>query len=204
MRYNQIYKNNNVWGNKPNELLQRIYEQLGADSEFLDLGCGQGRDALFMLQKGFKVTAVDSSQEGIKKIKEFVRASNLPLPNISLFYEDIQTFNVAKGKYTIINAFNSLQFLSKKEALKLIDKIKKNIKNKGYIIISSFTVDDPLYKKTVSNSRCFFEPRELKKIFSKFSILFYDEKEMLDKGHSGSPAPHKHSVVKIIAQKNKK
>lgn len=139
----------------PNELLQKICKQFNADAEFLDLGCGQGRDALFMLQKGFKVTAVDNSQEGIEKIKEVIKTNNLPLSHINLFCEDIKTFNIEKEKYVIINAFNSLQFLPKQDALKLIDKIKKNIKNKGYIIISSFTEDDPLYKKDVYSNRCF-------------------------------------------------
>lgn len=52
MNYNKIYKNNsNVWGSKPNELLQKIYSQVDAGSEFLDLGCGQGRDSLFMFKE---------------------------------------------------------------------------------------------------------------------------------------------------------
>ena len=201
MKYNQIYQNNNVGGDKPNELLQKIYEQLDVDLEFLDLGCGQGRDALFMLQKGSKVTAVDSSPEGIKKIKEVIQTNNLPLHNINLFCDDIKAFNIIKDKYTIINAFNSLQFLPKQDALKLIAKIKKNIKNKGYIIISSFTVDDPLYKKDVNNDRCFFESHELEKIFSDFNIIFYKEETKKASGHLHSLEPHMHGVVKMIAQK---
>ncbi|MDD5043114.1 MAG: methyltransferase domain-containing protein [Patescibacteria group bacterium] len=203
MEYNQIYKNNNVWGRKPNELLKKIYNQLDTGSKFLDLGCGQGRDVLFMLREGFKVTAVDNSREGIKKIKESIRANNLPTDQINLFCDDIKNFNIQKNKYNIINAFNSLQFLPKKEALKIIERIKKNIKNKGYIIISGFTVDDPLYKKKTADKSCFFEPQELKNIFSDFNIIFYEEKSTTDEGHPGNPEPHTHDVVKIIARKIK-
>ena len=201
MKYDQIYKNNNVWGSKPNELLRKIFERLDADSEFLDLGCGQGRDSLFMLQKGFRVTAVDSSQEGIGKIRECARLNNLPSSGISLFCEDIATFNIIKDKYAVINVFNSLQFLLKKEAVKLIGRIKEAKKDKGYIIISGFTIDDPLYKKTSNSNRCFFELQELKKIFSDFNIIFYEEKIIEDKGHSGSPKLHAHGMVEMIAQK---
>lgn len=204
MKYNQIYKNNNVWGNQPNELLQKIYSQLNTGANFLDLGCGQGRDSLFMLQKGFKVDAIDNSQEGINKIKEFIQANNLPIDNINLFCNDIKNFNITKNKYDITNAFNSLQFLSKKEALKIIEDIKCNIKNNGYVIISGFTVNDPLYKKMNNDGRCFFESQELRKIFSDFNIIEYKEDIIEDKGHPGSPEPHQHGVVKIIAQKNKK
>ena len=51
MRYNQIYKNNNVWGSQPNELLQKIYNQLKASSYFLDLGCGLGRHSILFAKE---------------------------------------------------------------------------------------------------------------------------------------------------------
>ena len=199
MKYNKIYKNNsNVWGDDPNKLLQRIYSQVDAGSEFLDLGCGQGRDTLFMLKNGFKVTAVDNSREGIKKIKESVKVEKLSISDINLLCKNIKIFKIEKNKYTIINAFNSLQFLFKKDALKLIKEIKKAIKKEGYIIISGFTA-----KTAAIDSRCFFKPQELKKIFSDFNIISYEEKMILDKGHPGKPKPHKHNVVKMIAQKIK-
>jgi cyclopropane fatty-acyl-phospholipid synthase-like methyltransferase len=147
MKYDKIYKNNNVWGRKPNELLQKINGQIDVGSEFLDLGCGQGRDSLFMLKKGFKVTAIDNSREGIKKIKESIRANNLSISDINLLCKDIKAFKIKKNKYTIINAFNSLQFILKKDVLKLIEKIKKSVKSRGYIIVSGFTVHDPFYNK---------------------------------------------------------
>ncbi len=203
MKYNQIYKNKNVWGTQPNELLQKIYEHLKVGSYFLDLGCGQGRDSLFMLKNGFKIDTVDNSQEGINKIKEFAQSNNLSLVNINLFCSDIRNFNILKNKYDIINAFNSLQFLPKKETLKIIENIKNNIKGEGYVIISAFTTDDPLYKKMNTEKRCFFEPQELKNIFFDFHIIEYKEKIIEDKGHPGSPEPHQHGVVKIIAQKIK-
>ncbi len=201
MKYNQIYKNNNVWGNQPNVLLQKIYSRLKPATNFLDLGCGQGRDSLFMLQKGFNIDAVDNSQEGINKIKEIIHSNNLSIANINLFCNDIINFNILKNKYAIINAFNSLQFLPKEKSLKIIANIKNNIKNKGYIIISGFTTNDPLFKKTNNDKRCFFTPKELKILFSDFEIIEYREKNIKDDGHPGSPEPHQHGIVQLIAQK---
>lgn len=94
-----------------------------------------------------------------------------------------------------------MQFLLKKDALRLIEKIKKAIKSQGHIIISGFTVNDPFNKTTTINGRCFFEPQELKRIFSDFNIILYDEKEIIDKGHPGNLEPHKHGIVEMIAQK---
>ncbi len=204
MKYNQIYKNNNTWGKHPNELLQKICNLFNIGANFLDLGCGQGRDSLFMLQKGFKVDAVDNSQKAIEQIKKSIQADSLPIANINLFCSDISSFDITKNKYDIINAYNSLQFLPKKEALKMIESIKSNIKDNGYVIISGFTTSDPFYKKINNDKRCFLGPQELRKIFSDFNVIEYKEEIIKDKGHPGSPEPHTHGIVKMIAQKTKK
>lgn len=193
--------NKSIEGIEPNELIQKIYHQFKANSYFLDLGCGKGRDSLFMLQNGYKVDAIDRSQENISKIEELIKINKLPSNNINLYCGDIRNFSISKNKYDIINAFNSLQFLPKRDALKIINDIKNNIKNEGYVIISSFTTSDPLYKKMSNNERCFFEPQELKNLFSDFNIIEYREQLIEDKGHPGSPLPHIHGMVRLIAQK---
>lgn len=203
MNYNIYKKDNNSCENKPNNLLQKIYNKIDASGNFLDLGCGQGRDSLFILGKGFNVTMVDKSEEEIKRIKEYIQKNNLPKNKINLHCQDIGNYNIKDNKFDIINAFNSLQFLPKKESLRLIDKIKKSLKNKGYVIISSFTVNDPLYEKTTNDSRCFFESQELRKLFSDFNIIFYKEEVIEENGHPGYPEPHHHHLVRLIAQKIK-
>jgi tellurite methyltransferase len=200
MRYDHIYKHKNVWGEKPNPLLQKIFPQLEPGSEFLDLGCGQGRDSLFMLKNGFKVTAVDNSREGIKKIREAMAEKKLSAAKIDLFCQDMATFKIEKNKYAVINAYNSLHFLAKKDALRIIAEIKKLLKNKGHVVISCFFTKKPLAKK-VYDKHCFVGAGELRKIFSDFEIIFYEEKTIEDKGHPGSPELHWHNVVKMIARK---
>ncbi|MDD4902397.1 MAG: NUDIX domain-containing protein [Patescibacteria group bacterium] len=200
IKYDQIYRHHNVWGEKPNPLLQKILEKLEPGSEFLDLGCGQGRDALFMLQKGFKVTAIDNSEEGIKKMREAIAAKKLSLSRIRLFCQNIATFKIEPNKYSTINAYNSLHFLAKPDALRSLVQIKQAVKNGGYAIISCFFIKKPLAKK-IDNKHCFIAAGELMKIFSDFEIILYEEKTTDNKGHAGCPEPHRHNVVKMIAQK---
>lgn len=201
MSYDQLYKDNIVWGNQPNELLTQVFAMISDDVQFLDLGCGQGRDVLFMLANGFKVTGVDKSQEGIRQIKDLAKTKGMPIANLNLICEDIADFNIEENKFDIINAYNSLQFLPKDYALLVLESIKSNLKKSGYIIISAFTIDDPSYKKVGNTNHCFFGQGELREIFSDFNIIMYEEKILNDSGHPGSPNPHIHGVVKIIAQK---
>ena len=44
------------------EQLQSFMELLPENGEVLDLGCGSGRDTLFLEEEGFSVTAMDGSK----------------------------------------------------------------------------------------------------------------------------------------------
>jgi tellurite methyltransferase len=201
MSYNQLYKDNIVWGHQPNELLTQVFGIISDGVQFLDLGCGQGRDVLFMLANGFQVIGVDKSQVGLRQILDVVKARGMSIASLNLICEDIANFNIEENKFDIISAYNSLQFLQKDYALLVLESIKSNLKKNGYIIISAFTIDDPSYKIVGGHGRCFFGHGELKNIFSDLNIIMYEEKILNDSGHPGSPNPHIHGVVKMIAQK---
>ncbi|MGL5206720.1 MAG: class I SAM-dependent methyltransferase, partial [Acidaminococcaceae bacterium] len=51
---------------------QKFLALLPKGAHILDLGCGSGRDSLYFLQKGFKVTAVDGSAELAKFAGELI------------------------------------------------------------------------------------------------------------------------------------
>lgn len=199
MSFNQVYKkNNNAWGESQNKLLDIIMPNLRLGSTFLDLGCGQGKDSLFMAKNNFKVTAIDSSEVAINQLNKVAESEGLK--NLETITTDIRDFQIEKNKYNIIYGSNVLQFLKKDEAEKIIETIKENVAQSGFIILTSFTTDDPSYDKTKEN-RAFFEPKEMLNFFKDFKIIHYFENIVIDQGHASVPGPHRHGVVRIIAQK---
>jgi cyclopropane fatty-acyl-phospholipid synthase-like methyltransferase len=48
----------------------------------LDVGCGQGRDALFIAIKGHRVVGMDISANGIRDLKDVASRENLPIEGI--------------------------------------------------------------------------------------------------------------------------
>lgn len=199
MSFNQLYQNNkNVWGDKPSKLVSIIFSNLRPSSSYLDLGCGQGKDALFMAKNNFQVTAIDSSLTAIDQLKKMVKENELN--NLLATQADIRNFVIEENKYDVIHAGNVLQFLGKTEAKDIIDAIKKNIFHEGFVLLSSFTTDDPSYENK-KEDRTYFKPQEMLDYFKDFKIIYYFENKILDQGHPGSLEPHKHGIVEIIAQK---
>jgi 2-polyprenyl-3-methyl-5-hydroxy-6-metoxy-1,4-benzoquinol methylase len=178
----------------------------------LDIGFG-GQDSIFLSKNGFEVTAIDIDKRKADALMEISKKENLP---INVQSEDIRSFGFTADTYQIVIAMNSLFFLAHAEFKKIIDNIKKSLKNGGVVIISSFTINDSMYKKLENSvkkideqsfqddsghSWTFLKEEELKNIFSDFNILFYKEASIQDPGHEGWAEPHVHSVARIVAKK---
>lgn len=196
--YDSIYKNNEKFcGARPNKLLVKIRKSLQKNGEFLDLGCGQGKDSFYMSGQGFKVTAADNSKVAISQINDLIKKKKLI--NFIATRQNIKNLIIQPKKFDIIASVNALQFLAKKDSLSVIEKIKKAINSKGFIILTSFTTENPPSKRRRSH----FKLGEMKSLFlkSQFKIMHYFEGMIKDSGHIGMPQPHKHGIVEIIARK---
>lgn len=67
-RYRQVHQENLEWFSRnPSPIVGQVLEEfrLGHDSSILELGCGEGRDAIALLHQGFDVLATDISPEAI-------------------------------------------------------------------------------------------------------------------------------------------
>jgi SAM-dependent methyltransferase len=179
---------------KPSQTLSIVWKSFLPKSKILDLGCGAGVDSLFLAQNNFLVTAVDHSAPAIRELKKF------DYKNLEVILDDIRSFSITKSSYDVVICRNVLNFIDKKDANKKIEEIITNISKGSYVIIEVFTNNDPSFLGE-NRFACYFEEQELLKIFSSFKILYYLENMILDQGHPGFPAPHRHGVARIIAQK---
>ena len=87
--YDQKYRSEELhWGRQPSSIA-RIFFQNHLPKEgtkLIDIGAGEGRDSIFFAQNGCRVTAFDSSAEGVKKA--VARAEKLGVA-IDFFKADI-------------------------------------------------------------------------------------------------------------------
>ena len=72
-RYKDTYKYNTLWETtKPTQIIINtiIKYNINKNSKILDLGCGEGRDTINLLNKGYNVLGIDYSKTVINKCNE--------------------------------------------------------------------------------------------------------------------------------------
>jgi 2-polyprenyl-3-methyl-5-hydroxy-6-metoxy-1,4-benzoquinol methylase len=76
--YDKYYSTENLFGEPYPELI-RFFAEHPKQGTVLDLGCGQGRDAIAMARLGYSVTGIDSSKVGIDQMNTIAKAEGLNL-----------------------------------------------------------------------------------------------------------------------------
>ena len=66
--WNQYYEAIVSQEKKPSNFASEVVSRLKPEAHILELGCGDGRDSLYFLKNGFRVTAVDASDVAIDNL----------------------------------------------------------------------------------------------------------------------------------------
>jgi cyclopropane fatty-acyl-phospholipid synthase-like methyltransferase len=142
--YNQDKK---TWGDRPSELAILASNYLKECSQFkgaadifiLDLGCGYGRDAIFLAQNlPCHILGLDSSTQTIEIGRE-----SLPKDlekRVELLSYD---FSHVRDKYDVIFTANLYHLLTPDSRIKLRQTVKRCLKAGGLLFLSALSVNDP-------------------------------------------------------------
>lgn len=79
--YDTYYQTNNYFGEPYSELME-FFNNQPKKKTVLDLGCGQGRDAIALGRLGFEVVGVDHSKVGVDQMNQLAKHEKLNLTGI--------------------------------------------------------------------------------------------------------------------------
>jgi tellurite methyltransferase len=192
--FSNVYKSNKCyWGLEPTNEVVSILKYVES-GDVLDLGVGQGRNALFLAKYGFDVTGVDIAGEGIKKFLDLARVMQV---NVTGIVSNIMEYIINRS-FDVVISNATLHFLEKEEIDWAIEHVKNHTNPNGLNVITVFTIDNPN-----PNFPHLFEKNELKQYYSDWEILEYGEYVTPMETHGENGIPHQHGVAGIIARSAK-
>lgn len=130
--YNQYYTTENLFGEAYKELVS-FFENYSHKGHVLDLGCGQGRDAIALAKIGYTVTGVDNSNLGVEQMLSIAEKDKLP---VSGKVDDVYSFTITT-KYDIVLLDSMFHFYKKDKTKEIafIERIMEELKLNGIICI---------------------------------------------------------------------
>lgn len=144
-------------------------ETITESCKVLDLGCGQGRNALYLAQKGFDVTAVDQDLPSLETLLAIMEAEDLAL---QVGQYDINQANLTQ-EYDWIISTVVLMFLERDRIPAIIENMQAQTKSGGYhLIVAAMSTEDAPCPVNFSFT---FGQDELRNYYKDWDLVKYNE-----------------------------
>lgn len=115
----------------PDEELVELFNEK-SEGKVLDIGCGQGRNGLYLASLGYQVIGVDVSKHAIIQLNQNAKILGYDIEGIEC---DVDEFSFTE-EYDIIILSNILQFLLKRvEQIRILHKVMEYTATNGVVFI---------------------------------------------------------------------
>lgn len=187
------------WGKAPSKSCDRVLEFIKPTAEFrprlIDLGCGEGRNAVYFAKHGFDVVGLDVSPVGLEKMERLAEEAGVQVRAIQA---DVIRYELT-DTYDVIFSTGTLQYLPTEIRPQRFKNYKEHTSQSGVNAFSAF-VKKPFIPKAPdpAGNEIPYTSGELMGYYWDWEIV-YSTEEIFDCMSSG--IPHKHAMDRIIARR---
>lgn len=157
------------YGRNPAPFLVEAHSYL-APGRALDLGMGEGRNAVYLAKKGFEVDGVDISESATRRARKFAKDSGTSIRAITA---DLNRYKIRPDTYDLIIVFYYLN-------PNIFPQIYAGLKKGGIVVFENNSYAQLRYNSRIPKD-LLVAPGEIKSLFKNFQILTYRE---IDDGES--------------------
>jgi tellurite methyltransferase len=182
-------------GGKPSPEVVAIAPKLPAHAAVLDLGCGEGRNALYLASLGFRTYASDISESGISKLRTNARQLNLP---ITADICDMRDY-VFPLDFGLIVCQGCLHLIPREAWQQILQRMQRHTTSGGYHVVGVFTDTVPEPEDQRGLMVGLFKEGELQQHYRDWQILGSDNR-VFEHQHPGG-IHHQHAANSLTARK---
>lgn len=195
--WEETYRNKgvNTFRKGPTADVEKYHTWFSVPSLVLDVGCGEGRNSIYLAKLGHSVEAFDLSEAGVEKAAFLAREAGV---SVCFFPMDLEEFSFEKD-YDVVLSHGVLHLPEKSVRDGFIHSAQKHTKPGGYHVIGIFTNRLPATPDNAPYTHSLFDVGELPEKYAGWEIVAHEEGTFRDT-HPGN-IHHEHAFERIVARK---
>jgi len=131
-----------VFGESPNEFVRTAASYLAAGQSVLCVADGEGRNSVWLAERGLEVTAFDFAPNAVEKARHLARRRNV---RVDHRMGDLGTWNFARAEYDALVAI-FIQFLAPDERDKSFARMQSAVKPGGLFLLEGYRPEQLQYR----------------------------------------------------------
>lgn len=185
------------WGTEPNEMARDTVEVAPDENEPLtavDLGAGEGRDAVFFAERGWDVYAMDVSANGLAKAERLAEQRGTSLTTVEADANDA----TLPEPIDVVYSAGAIQYVRPENRERQFDQFKQRTTAGGIHALFAFVdhPDVPTPPDWTENEH-FYEPGELATYYEDWETLRVEQLVFDD---DSGDEPHQHAAEILFAR----
>ena len=185
-----------LFGTAPNEFLRRHAHLLKKGDKALAIADGEGRNGVFMAERGLDVLSVDFSPNAQAKARKLAAERGVTLRTEQV---DIVDWNWPKAEFAVVAAI-FFQFCAPPERAKIFAGIKQALKPGGLLLLEGYGLKQIEYKTGgPSDPPRLYTRALLEEAFADFAAL--DIREYDAELHEGTQHAGLSALVDLVGRK---
>ena len=185
-----------IFGTEPNRFLVSQSQRLRPGARALSVADGEGRNSVWLAQRGLNVEAVEISARAVDKARTLAAERGV---NVRFKVADVRTWRWPSTRYDLIVAI-FIQFASPPERGQLFSSMRRALKPGGLLILEGYGVRQIEYGTGGPPHVEHLYTREmLDEAFRDFEILLLEERE--DCLEEGTKHVGRSALMDLVARK---
>ena len=169
----------------------------------MDMGAGEGKNAIFLAQRGATVTAIECSEPALANFRKRLRElDEVVKQRITIRFGDVREYKVVT-RYDAVIAYGLLHCLpTVSDAERVVELMKRSTVLGGYNVVVTFTPNLPVPSVQSYLHPTLLDPTQLLTWYANWDIRAFEE-GVIEETHPTSREVHMHSLCRLLAIKVK-
>ena len=148
--YEELYRQTPQALGTPNRELMAFIKKIALENaRVLDVGCGQGRDALFLARLGHRVVGVDLSPSGVRDMLNVAKSERLSVVGQVV---DITSFSPA-GEFEVMLFDRTLHMLDEPARFDVLKRYLDHVVARGWVLIIDESRNVARFRRILADDR---------------------------------------------------